>query len=292
MIVPRSSAKPHHRLHSVQFASSWPAMSGCCVWAQFNFSPLSLSPFQLSRAGLSSAKAQLSWPYKVWLLFSSWISWYILFKIIFFSAQFSSVQFSLSNSAQLSLAGPTRSDYGVLISSYLLFFNSIFFNSAQLKSSFPAQLSWSWFQLAPQGLTAECWSAHATLQFHNPGFLFLHTLTQFHAVWEKKGGLGEFLDIFFQTQVRLSICEIKITPYCYGFVCFQIWVKCHPVFPVRFPNPLPSQCSYALIFRSGVRRLRRWSSTQSAAFLKPVPASDCLLHTKYADLLTLCSISS
>ena len=60
---------------------------------------------------------------------------------------------------------------------------------------------------------------------------------------------------------------------------------------VPHPTSKPVQLCFDLQIWSE-KRLRRWSSTQSAAFLKPVPASDCLLHTKYADLLTLCSISS
>ena len=173
MIVPRSSAKPHHGLHSVQFASSWPAMSGCCVWAQFNFSPLSLSPFNQTELGWAQLKLSWAGPTRsdcysaaasadIFYLKSSFFSTVQLslsliiqlssvelgwpHKLWLRSAdQLSSAQLKSYFPTQLKLsstgASPTRSDCRVHI---LFFFSSIFFSSAQVSFSNSAEADFSW----------------------------------------------------------------------------------------------------------------------------------------------------
>ena len=302
MIVPRSSAKPHHELHSVQFDSSRPAMSGCCVWAQFNFSPL--YHFHLFNwAELGWAQLKLSWagPTRsdcysaaasadIFCLKSSFFSTVQLSSILII--QLSSVELGWPHKVWLRSADQ-------LISS---FFNSIFFNSAQLKSSFPAQLSWSWFQLKlnSAGPTrSDCGvlisSRHTPVSQPRLSFSPHDHSSQFHAVWDKNEDMVNFWIYF--SRHKWDYLYVKWKSHPIAIVLFvsrfeSSVIQCFHQVPQC--NPLPSQCSYALIFRSGVKkRLRRWSSTQSAAFLKPVPPPDCLLDTKYADLLlTLCSISS
>ena len=287
-------------------------MSRCCAWAQFNFSSFSLSLFP-SQLKLSSTQLKLSSAGPKRSDCGVMISSYIFLLLQFNIFQLCSAQaiFSSSAEAQLISAGPTRSDWGVLISSHLFSLQIIIF---QLNSAHLFQLSWSSAQLnsaeaqlVSAGPTRSDWGVLISSRHHTPvsqprlSFSPHHHFSQFHAVWEKNVHMMNFSILcsrhkwkqFVDTK---TIFERAITSYCCGFVCLQIWVRYQPVLLVRFLNPLPSSKPVQLCFDLQIWSLknpRRWSSRiQSAAFLEPVPAPDCLLGTKYAHLLTLSSISS